>query len=99
MLKTSFSVRKVLKCNFKSVYIKDQIRQIQDSIEAWLKHEEPNSTRQQQEDINQTTPARLNTACNGQRIRLKRPENHLKILSFSWLMKLIISMHNCILCT
>ncbi len=26
----------------------------QDSIEAWLKHEEPNSTRQQQEDINQT---------------------------------------------
>ncbi len=26
----------------------------QDSIEAWLKHEEPNSTRQQQEVINQT---------------------------------------------
>ncbi len=26
----------------------------QDSIEAWLKHEEANSTRQQQEDINQT---------------------------------------------
>ncbi len=37
----------------------------QDSIEAWLKHEEPNSTRQQQEVINQTlAPARLNTACN-----------------------------------
>ncbi len=26
----------------------------QDSIQAWLKHEEPNSTRQQQEVINQT---------------------------------------------
>ncbi len=26
----------------------------QDLIQAWLKHEEPNSTRQQQEDINQT---------------------------------------------
>ncbi len=37
----------------------------QDSIKAWLKHEEPNSTRQQQEVINQTlAPARLNTACN-----------------------------------
>ncbi len=37
----------------------------QDSIEAWLKHEEPNSTRQQQEVINQSlAPARLNTACN-----------------------------------
>ncbi len=37
----------------------------QDSIEAWLKHEKPNSTRQQQEVINQTlAPARLNTACN-----------------------------------
>ncbi len=37
----------------------------QDSIQAWLKHEEPNSTRQQQEVINQTlAPARLNTACN-----------------------------------
>jgi len=36
----------------------------QDSIKAWLKHEEPNSTRQQQEVINQTlAPARLNTAC------------------------------------
>ncbi len=40
----------------------------QDSIEAWLKHEEPNSTRQQQEDINQT-PSPLNTACN----RTKNP--------------------------
>ncbi len=37
----------------------------QDSIKAWLKHEEPNSTRQQQEVINQTlAPARLNTPCN-----------------------------------
>ncbi len=37
----------------------------QDPIQAWLKHEEPNSTRQQQEVINQTlAPARLNTACN-----------------------------------
>ncbi len=36
-----------------------------DSIEAWLKHEKPNSTGQQQEVINQTlAPARLNTACN-----------------------------------
>ncbi len=39
----------------------------------------------------------------GQRIRLKflgsqRLKNHLKRLSFSLLMKLIISMHNCILC-
>ncbi len=37
----------------------------QDLIKAWLKHEEPNSTRQQQEVINQTlAPARLNTPCN-----------------------------------
>ncbi len=37
----------------------------QDSIKAWLKHEELNSTRQQQEVINQTlAPARLNTPCN-----------------------------------
>ncbi len=37
----------------------------QDSIEAWLKHEEQNSTRQQQEVINQTlAPAHLNTPCN-----------------------------------
>ncbi len=37
----------------------------QDSIKAWLKHEEPNSTRQQQEVINQTlAPAHLNTPCN-----------------------------------
>ncbi len=37
----------------------------QDSIKAWLKHEEPNSTRQQQEVINQTlAPAHLNTVCN-----------------------------------
>ncbi len=44
----------------KSVFLVDSVayqgpnQTNQDSIEAWLKHEEPNSTRQQQEVINQT---------------------------------------------
>ncbi len=52
-------------CNKRYVEYQGPKQTNQDSIEAWLKHEEPNSTGQQQEVINQTlAPARLNTACN-----------------------------------
>ncbi len=58
---SSFRVR----CYFSNVVYQGPNQTNQDSIKAWLKHEEPNSTRQQQEVINQTlAPARLNTACN-----------------------------------
>ncbi len=42
-----------------------------DSIQAWLKHEEPNSTRQQQKVINQTPspPEYTPTRRRGQRLK------------------------------
>ncbi len=51
----------------------------------------------QQEDINQT-PSPSEYSLQQDKNTAERPEDHLKRHSFSLLMKLIISMHNCILC-
>ncbi len=49
----------------------------QDSIQAWLKHEEPNSTRQQQKVINQTPspPEYTPTRFRGQRLKFLGSQN------------------------
>ncbi len=49
----------------------------QDSIPAWLKHEEPNSTRQQQKVINQTPspPEYTPTRFRGQRLKFLGSQN------------------------
>ncbi len=48
-----------------------------DSIQAWLKHEEPNSTRQQQKVINQTPspPEYTPTRRRGQRLKFLGSQN------------------------
>ncbi len=48
-----------------------------DSIQAWLKHEEPNSTRQQQKVINQTPspPEHTPTRRRGQRLKFLGSQN------------------------